>query len=145
MSNAIFNGSYNGITWGPAGTHRCERTKGFDDLPVIQSRDQPKLLGDGLFPGEDTLNELFVEVALTVALINSTDAAFRAAIDAINAAFSRQTAPKALRWWNLERYVWARPRERTWTDCDAKWATHTATCTTRFVLADPNAYIGVPP
>lgn len=145
MSNVILNGAFNGITWGPDGTFRCERTKGFDDLPRIESRDQPKAVRDGRFAGNDLLTELDVFVVLTVAGINTTDADFRASLDAVNAAFSRQTTPKALRFWNLSRYVWARPRERTWSDCDAKWAQHIATCTTRLVVVDPTVYLGAPP
>jgi hypothetical protein len=143
VSMSILNGSYNGVTWGPAGTYRCDGMSGFDDLPVIVSTDQPKSLGDGLFVGEDRLGEHSVVVRL--AAIADSDAALRTAMDAINAAFSRQLVPKALRWWDLTRYVWARPRQRIWTDMGKVMADGVAKCEVRLVLADPNAYIGVPP
>ena len=148
MSNAILNGSYNGLVWGPAGGDAsiyCERLRGLDDLPAIVSRDAPKVLGDGLAAGEDLLGEWSVTVVLAVVPVNKTDAEFRALKDAVNAAFSRQTTPKPLRFWDLTRYVMARPRERTWSDMDAKECQHIAVCTTRLVVVDPTTYLGAPP
>lgn len=151
MSANILKGAFNGLSWGPTTAYRVAFLRGLDDLPTIISRDQPKAVLDGTFPGDDLYGEWPITVSLTIAGINTTDSAFRGLMDAANAAFklsatiaSRRT-PLPLQWWNLERYVYARVRSRVWSDIDARTADHVATVTVGLVVVDATAYIGTPP
>lgn len=148
MTAAILRGSYNGLTWGqygPGSPYGLVYLRGVEDLPPIESRDQPKVTADGMFPGTDRhQGEWPIFLSLRVAQVTGTDAAFRTLMDNVNAAFSKQAAVQALRFWNLERYVWARPRERTWSDYGAEMAGHSAIVTIRLVVVHPVQYVGVP-
>lgn len=150
MSANILKGGFNGLSWGSGSSPFPVFLRGFEDLPLVESRDAPKGFRNGSFMGQDLTRDLFVTVSLRIALVNATDADFRAAIDSVNAAFIVRAEadpldnPLPLQFWNLERYVMARCRDRTWSDIDANWCNHVAQVTARFVVSDGLVVVGTP-
>ena len=107
--------TYNGLTLGAGTAYGISDLRGLDDLPELRTSDTPRPQDHGEYPGIDYAAGRTVDVALTVTA--ATDAAFRAAIQALEDATILRTAETALSFQNpgmaSPRRVNARPRRRS--------------------------------
>lgn len=107
--------SFNGLTLGAGTAYGINDMRGFDDLPDLRTSDTPRPSDHGLYPGSDFAGGRTVEVALIVTA--ATDAAFRAAIQALEDATVLRAAEAALSFQKpgmaAARRVNVRPRRRS--------------------------------
>lgn len=133
--------SYNGLTLGAGTPYGLTNALGLDDLPDLRTSDTPRPSDHGLYAGSDFAAGRLVELALTVTAADN--AAFRAAIQALDDATVLQTTEKALSFQQpgsaAARRVNVRPRRRSIPN-DWDYVFRIGRAILQFYATDPRVY-----
>lgn len=140
-------GAYNGWSFGNGTKFHVAGMSGFFDLPEVVTRDQPKVLTGGMFPGEDVKGGL--TVALGIVIIADSIADYDSCVDAMVAATAVRATELALQVFGSTRYIMCRPRSRVVPiDCENPIPTFKVAeegIRIEFFATNPVLVVGTPP
>ena len=143
MALNAYQVSYNGLTMGDGTVYDITGLTGFDALPTINQNDVDRLRDWGQYAG--SYFSTGREMVLSIEISDTSDAAFRADIDALNAAVvpqSQTELPFAVNlpgWAQASRQSNVRVIDRTLA-LDYSYTRHYATCDITFWATDPRIY-----
>lgn len=143
MALAAYQVSFNGLTIGDGTNYDIVGLTGFDALPTINQNDVDRLRDWGQYLG--SYFSTGREIVLNIEITDTSDAAFRTDIDALNAAVvpqSQTELPLAVclpGWAQASRQSNARVIARD-IALDYSYTRHFATCAITFWATDPRLY-----
>lgn len=140
-------GQYNGWSFGEGTKFHVAGMSGFFDLPEVVTRDQPKVLTGGMFPGEDVNAGMTVTLGITIIADSISD--YDTCLDALVAATAIRATELPLRVFGNTRYLYCRPRKRSVPiECENPIRTFKVPqdgIVIEFFATDPTLYTGTPP
>jgi hypothetical protein len=107
-----YNGSYNGLAFGPFTPFPILEPKGLEDLPPVRSSDQPKSTDHGSFMGVDLSDERTVDITFRLAATDGLYTTLDSLIAQLQAATPVNAANAPLYFDGSSRLINARVRKR---------------------------------
>lgn len=137
---ANYQGSYNGLTWGPGTEIQLVEIDGLRSMPTITSTDSPRMRAPGSFSGWDVPSGRTINLTLLVVAVSDLETQ----IGNIEAAFvplanSTLEMDFQLPSWTAQRCVFCRPRDRQ-LKVDQNYQFGMAQVTIEVFCPDPRIY-----